>query len=193
MGGTIEEEGNVSQTVARLIPNLHHIKANPECHTDHTSESSHCRRASTNNSVKRLNPYLQVAEFNIYADSIASARVYALTSPTPSSTLPPSPPPSTFSPPKAKSLLQSYPNSLPRQLNLTMFPLDITMRHILDQGDWDATVESLIKEGSPLAEWANVFMASTFKVMEERHVVAGRESRPKDVGIALHDPLTICA
>src|SRR5208282_5103266 len=33
-----------------------------------------------------------VAEFNTYADAVAAARVFALTSPTPASTMPPPPP-----------------------------------------------------------------------------------------------------
>jgi len=65
------------------------------------------------------------AEFNIYADSIATARVFALTSPHPESTMPPVPPQPSgkqSSEPPPPHLL-GYPKNLSRQLKLTLFPL----------------------------------------------------------------------
>ncbi|UPX10854.1 uncharacterized protein EKO05_0001491 [Ascochyta rabiei] len=55
------------------------------------------------------------AEFNTYADSVASARVFALTNPNPRTTMPP-----TLS---GKGKLPPYPEKLSRQLKLKLFPL----------------------------------------------------------------------
>lgn len=55
------------------------------------------------------------AEFNTYADSVAAARVYALTSPNPNITMPP-----TLS---GKGQLPPYPKKLSRQLKVRLFPL----------------------------------------------------------------------
>jgi inosine-uridine nucleoside N-ribohydrolase len=55
------------------------------------------------------------AEFNTYADSVASARIFALTSRNPQATMPP-----TLS---GKGQLPPYPEKLSRQLTLKLFPL----------------------------------------------------------------------
>ena len=55
------------------------------------------------------------AEFNTYADSVASARVFALTNPNPRTTMPP-----TLS---GKGQLPPYPEKLSRPLKLKLFPL----------------------------------------------------------------------
>ena len=56
------------------------------------------------------------AEFNLYADSVAAARVFALTGPNPSTTFPP-----TLTGKRGR--LPAYPPNLPRQLKLKLFPL----------------------------------------------------------------------
>jgi hypothetical protein len=56
------------------------------------------------------------AEFNTYADSVAAARVFALTSPNPSTTMPPVLH-------GKKGHLPAYPEKLPKQLKLKLFPL----------------------------------------------------------------------
>jgi hypothetical protein len=56
-----------------------------------------------------------LAEFNTYADSVAAARVFALTSPNPRTTLPPVL--------HGKHVLPAYPEKLSRQLKLKLFPL----------------------------------------------------------------------
>src|SRR5262249_53655653 len=65
------------------------------------------------------------SEFNVYADSIAAARVFALTSPNPISTMPPIPPTppgkQTSSPPPPPP--HPSPPKLSRRLKLTLFPL----------------------------------------------------------------------
>jgi inosine-uridine nucleoside N-ribohydrolase len=118
-----------------------------------------------------------VAEFNTYADAVATARVFALTSPNPSSTMPPVPP--------KMSTLPPYPEKLSRPLNLTLFPLDITTAHLLTKSMFDAKVIPLIEAGSPLAEWTSVFMGKTF---EKINSLSRQQSDP---GLSLHDPLCI--
>lgn len=119
-----------------------------------------------------------LAEFNTYADAVATARVFALTSPMPSSTMPPSPPESTTS-------LPPYPKKLSKQLKLTLFPLDITERHLLPKSVFDAKVLPLVEAGSPLAEWVSVFMLMTYKKINS--LTEGYA----DPGLSLHDPLTV--
>lgn len=119
-----------------------------------------------------------VAEFNTYADAVATARVFALTSPMPSSTCPPPPPTSI-------SALPAYPKKLSKQLNLTLFPLDITEQHLLTKSIFDAKVQPLVAAGSPLAEWVSVFLGKTYeKINAMTHGYV-------DPGLSLHDPLTI--
>ncbi len=118
-----------------------------------------------------------VAEFNTYADAVATARVFALTSPNPASTMPP--------PPPSLSSLPPYPAKLSRRLNLTLFPLDVTTPHELTKSMFEAKVEPLIKAGSPLAEWTSVFMGKTFEKISS--LTGGQ----RDPGLSLHDPLCI--
>lgn len=118
-----------------------------------------------------------VAEFNTYADAVATARVFALTSPKPEFTMPP--------PPANMSSLPAYPTNLSRQLNLTLFPLDITTPHLLTRSMFNERVGPLIKAGSPLAEWSSVFLGKTFEKIDS---LVNGESDP---GLSLHDPLCI--
>jgi inosine-uridine nucleoside N-ribohydrolase len=118
-----------------------------------------------------------VAEFNTYADAVATARVFALTSVNPSSTMPPLP--------LKLSTLAPYPRQLSRQLNLTLFPLDITTPHTLQRSQVSAKLEPLITAGSPLAEWTSAFVHKTLDKMESL------TSKQADIGLELHDPLTI--
>jgi len=46
------------------------------------------------------------------------------------------------------------------------------------------TIQPLIESGSPLAEWTSAFLTSTFHKMETLYSVP-------EVGLQLHDPLTI--
>ncbi|KAI9782907.1 MAG: hypothetical protein M1839_004382 [Geoglossum umbratile] len=127
-----------------------------------------------------------VAEFNCFADAVASARIYALTSSDPSSTLPPNPPLSSHIPNPTKTSLGPYPPNLSRPLKLTLFPLDITSPHELLRSDFEAKVRPLVAQGSPLAEWVAAFMDQTFQKLASLSV-GGR-----DAGLSLHDPLCIC-
>lgn len=96
--------------------------------------------------------------FNTYADAVATARVFALTSPDPASTMPP--------PPAKVSTLKPYPKKLSRQLNLTLFPLDITTPHLLRKSTFDSVLAPLVAQGSPLAEWTTAFVHKTYEKMD---------------------------
>ncbi|KAK4242384.1 pyrimidine-specific ribonucleoside hydrolase RihA [Achaetomium macrosporum] len=117
------------------------------------------------------------AEFNCMADAVAAARVYALTSPIPASTMPPAI--------HGKSFLPPYPAKLSRQLKLTLFPLDITTPHELRKQFFNGKVQPLKEAGSPLAQWTDTFMNATFDNIER---ILGDGSEP---GLSLHDPLCI--
>jgi inosine-uridine nucleoside N-ribohydrolase len=118
-----------------------------------------------------------VAEFNTYADAVATARVFALTSPNPSSTVPPLP--------LKLSTLAPYPRQLSRPLKLTLFPLDVTTPHTLQRSHVSAKLDPLIKAGSPLAEWTSAFVHKTLDKMESL------TRKQADIGLELHDPLPI--
>lgn len=115
-----------------------------------------------------------VAEFNSYADAVAAARVYSLTSPSPQSTLP-------------QSSLPPYPPKLPSRLELKLFPLDITSPHRLGKSQYDERSRGLVKAKSPLAEWMAHFMSQTF---EKIHSLKppGSTSEPS---LQLHDPMVL--
>lgn len=134
-----------------------------------------------------------VAEFNLFADSVAAARVFALTSPLPSSTLPPHPPPTSSSSAFSSSKpLPDYPPHLSRQLHLTLFTLDLTTLHVLHQPEFEAQVQPLLAQGSPLAEWVTAFMRSTFDKIESlHHPPSPRPTTKTHISLALHDPLCI--
>jgi len=118
-----------------------------------------------------------VAEFNTYADAVATARVFALTSPNPNSTMPP--------PPQKLSALGRYPAKLSRQLKLTLFPLDVTTPHLLQKSVFDKKIKPLIAAGSPLAEWTSAFVLRTYEKIQSL------TRRQADPGFELHDPLCI--
>lgn len=132
-----------------------------------------------------------VAEFNCIADPLAAARVYALTSPNPASTMPPSEP----SPPSFRAadiantaVLADYPAPAAlgkERLKLVLFPLDITTRHTLTRADVTAATADLIRRGSPLAEWTAAFLEATFQKSESLYHGHGGP----DTYMCLHDPL----
>ncbi|KAI9827490.1 MAG: hypothetical protein M1832_004840 [Thelocarpon impressellum] len=131
--------------------------------------------------VETMGNVTPVAEFNAYADAVAAARVFALTSMNPLSTFPPAPPPSTHSP--APPYLPQYPSTLSKQLNLTLFPLDVTTTHWLRRADFEAATLPLASQGSPLAEWVGAFVGMTF---EKIGTLSATEPH-----LSLHDPLCI--
>ncbi|EXJ85997.1 DNA glycosylase [Capronia coronata CBS 617.96] len=122
-----------------------------------------------------------VAEFNVYADPYAAARVYALSSPIPSSTMP-------IANAGSRSVdLPAYPPRLSKQLNLKLMSLDITESHMLSRGAFTAYASDLAKQGSPLAQWVTAFMDPMLDKMERLHI--GHEG--EGAALALHDPLCI--
>ena len=122
-----------------------------------------------------------VGEFNCIADALAAARVYALTSPNPSSTMPPVIEPSTLPPYPEKGEVGD------RRLNVTMFPLDITSPHTLRRDEAEAKTKPLIGKDSPLAEWVGAFLSATFQKTESLH--HGQEGG--STSMQLHDVVCI--
>ncbi|PKS10497.1 hypothetical protein jhhlp_002249 [Lomentospora prolificans] len=118
-----------------------------------------------------------LAEFNCYADAVAAARVYALTSPDPKSTMPPIP--------EHIASLPPYPEGLSRRLKLTLFPLDITEPHLLTKDGFSSGIRNSLEQGSPLAQWVHHFLSKTFEKIES---MVGPGIEP---GLSLHDPMTI--
>lgn len=136
-----------------------------------------------------------VGEFNALADAYAAARVFALTSPDPASTMPPAPPPtlsvdgSVISPPRP---LSPYPpkNTLgDRRLDLVLFPLDLTTGHTLCRDEFASKTSDLVKGGSPLAEWTRAFLYSTFDTVET--LQEGHEKGGMGTFTSLHDPACV--
>ena len=179
MGGNIDQHGNVrqsKQTSTRPTnePPFRLIKQAP---------------GPLRDMLKERNQITPVAEFNTFADTTAAARLYALTSPKPHTTMPPIPP----APPGSKEgshpppFLAPYPKKLSRRLKVTLFPLDITERHLLTRGDFKASLQPHMTAGSPLADWTNAFMSATFDKVESLH----RETTGDAVGLQLHDPLCV--
>ena len=102
--------------------------------------------------------------------------MFALTSPTPASTVPPT-----------STELAPYPATLSRQLTLRLFALDITLRHSISRGLFRKTITPLLEAGSPLAEWVAAFMAHTFRKLESMHPGhTGDQST-----LSLHDPVCV--
>ncbi|KAL8678529.1 MAG: hypothetical protein Q9224_007108, partial [Gallowayella concinna] len=127
-----------------------------------------------------------VAEFNTIADAVAAARLYALTSPQPESTMPP---------PFDSSSATAVPDYPPahqlgdRRLKIIKFPLDITTRHSFRREQVDEQIKPLADRGSPLAEWVLAFTDHSFRRTEVLH--QGHEVRDGGTEIALHDPVCV--
>lgn len=179
MGGSIDEAGNV-----RPFPHSKSQHANEPPFRLIKQAPSYLR-----NMLSIRNQITPTAEFNTFADSIAAARVYALTSPKPHTTMPPVPPAPTGekegNPPPP--YLASYPANLSRRLKVTLFPLDITEKHVLTRGDFKKALEPQMSAKSPLAEWTSAFMNATFDKVESLHPEVGGDA----VGLQLHDPLCV--
>lgn len=112
-----------------------------------------------------------VAEFNTWADAAATAQVFALSSSVPSSTLPRSLPP--------------YPETLSRQLKITLFPLDVTSHNVLDYKLFSDAIKHLVESGSPLAILVDTFLGGVYRKLKTQF---GEASGPS---MSLHDPLTV--
>lgn len=88
---------------------------------------------------------------------------------------------------KAGAFLPPYPDSLPERLKVVLFPLDITERHLLLKDDFDAALDTLIMQGSPLAIWVSAWMQSTFRKIQSLHP----DISDAELGLQLHDPMTV--
>lgn len=123
------------------------------------------------------------AEFNTYADSVASARVFALTSQNPHLTMPP-----TLSSTQKQARLAPYPAKLSKRLTIKLFPLDITEQHLLPKSMYEDYISREGAKGSPLCEWTHLFLSPTFTKnasLNPQHQDEAKKS------LQLHDPLTI--
>ena len=133
-----------------------------------------------------------LAEFNTYADTTAAARVFALTSPNPASTMPVIPDSQSL-PSRSSTIATPLPPYPPKdelgmkRLNVILFPLDLTTDHYLRRTDFTAKIRPLLEQGSPLAEWVNAILMPTFKNMETLHL--GHDTN--EASISLHDPMCI--
>lgn len=181
MGGTLYEPGNVRtppptapKSSIGVLPAFSLIKHAPG------------RMRDMLNGRNQITP---TAEFNTFADSIAAARVYALTSPKPHTTMPPTPPapPGQSEGKHPPPFLAPYPDKLSRQLKVTLFPLDITEKHVLTRGEFNKVVHPHLQSHSPLAEWMSAFMEATFQKIESLHP----EVTGNPVSLSLHDPLCV--
>lgn len=121
------------------------------------------------------------AEFNVWADPHAAARIYALTSPDPATTMP------ILHESFAGKRLPAYPPHLPHRLPLTLFALDITEKHILTRALFRQKAAPLAARGSPLAQWMTAFLEPMLAKMEMLHL--GHEG--DTAALALHDPLCV--
>ncbi|KAL1792237.1 hypothetical protein ACET3X_009988 [Alternaria dauci] len=121
------------------------------------------------------------AEFNTYADSIASARVFALTSANQHLTMPPA------LPNHKKQQLPPYPEKLSKRLTIKLFSLDTTELHVLPKAMYEDYVNLKPIKGSPMAEWMSLFLDATFK----KNASLNPQQDPTKAGLQLHDPLTI--
>ena len=131
-----------------------------------------------------------VGEFNALADAYAAARVFALTSPDPASTMPPEPQFGLTTDRSQHPILQPYPSKVElgsRRLNLILFPLDVTTPVTIRRDEFHAKVKPLVARGSPLAEWTSAFLEVTFCKMESLY--HGHQGGSAE--LSLHDPLCV--
>ncbi|KAL4882152.1 Inosine/uridine-preferring nucleoside hydrolase domain-containing protein [Aspergillus karnatakaensis] len=121
-----------------------------------------------------INP---VAEANTWNDAVACARVFALTSLDPSSTMPVQQGP--------EIPLGPYPEGLSKRLCLKLFPLDITLNHYVDYARFVEAVKPQMEMGSPLAVFVDTFLGAIFQKVQFQY---GDNASAK---LALHDGLTV--
>lgn len=136
MGGTIAWPGNVmSSPPPPVFPRSSSADERPPSFNLIKAPDTPLRQE-----LNVRNQITPVAEFNTYADSVAAARVFALTSPNPASTMPPTPPP-----PASKQgeeppppFLGPYSKDLGgRRLKLILVPLGMSPgHHAHRRGDW---------------------------------------------------------
>lgn len=85
---------------------------------------------------------------------------------------------------KAAETLQPYPEKLASRLELTLFPLDITNRHLLPRAVLERGIRARVEQGSPLATWVSAFLDKTFE-----KVAMKRSCSVEDISLHLPDPI----
>ncbi|ETS80348.1 hypothetical protein PFICI_07877 [Pestalotiopsis fici W106-1] len=118
-----------------------------------------------------------LAEANTWNDALACARVFALTSADPASTMPLQTTP--------EIPVAPYPEKLSSKLLLKLFPLDITLGHYVDYTRFAKAIKPQIEAGSPLAVFVDTILGGIFRKVCSQY---GGNASPK---LALHDGLTI--
>ncbi|KAK7203192.1 Inosine/uridine-preferring nucleoside hydrolase domain-containing protein [Myxozyma melibiosi] len=143
------------------------------------------------------------AEYNVYADVDSAAIVFATTSRTPASTLPPS----------ASALGSAFANPAYVPTKLYLFPLDLTSKHRLRKRwfvdhcefwlnrETDNKSHQLQHPGdAPLAMWMSVWLGGAFGNMDDIVDFEKQHYTPTEVDIEdgvvgsyieMHDPLTV--
>ncbi|KAL8783267.1 MAG: hypothetical protein Q9213_004743 [Squamulea squamosa] len=184
MGGKIDQADNTvyqSLSHTQQVPNIHEppfrlIKQAP---------------GPIRDLLNTRNQMTPIAEFNTFADPMAAARVYALTSPKPHKTMPLAPlaPLGQKEGVTPQSFLSSYPDYLSKRLKVTLFPMDITEKHVLTRGDFGVSLQPQLAAKSPLAQWVSAFINATFKKVESLHPEVSGDA--VGLQLQLHDPLTV--
>ncbi|KAF7552216.1 hypothetical protein G7Z17_g4468 [Cylindrodendrum hubeiense] len=103
------------------------------------------------------------AEFNTYSDPHAAELIFSLTSPA--------------------IVGQGGQND---GLKVRLFPLDITVPHLLRKSQILPVVDKLVVQGSPLAEWVQAILGHTYQRVSDMY-----EAHEEDLGLSMHDPLCI--
>ncbi|KAI4917423.1 hypothetical protein J4E85_009942 [Alternaria conjuncta] len=188
MGGAIDAPGNLYAALKnhpqRRPPPPLHLIYHPHTLSIPVPPFNLIKQPNTplRHSLNLRNQMTPGAEFNTYADSVASARVFALTSANPHLTMPPS-----LSNPQKKHQLPPYPKTLSKRLTIKLFPLDTTELHVLPKTMYEDYIALKPIHGSPLSEWTSLFLTSTFA----KNLSLNPQQDPTKSGLQLHDPLTI--
>ncbi|KAM5505410.1 hypothetical protein McanMca71_001256 [Microsporum canis] len=120
------------------------------------------------------------AEFNVFADPVAAARVLALTSSRPRLSSAASP------------TLPCPPGRLDRPLTLKMAPLDLTHRHNFTPSAFRAAIQPRLSAGSPVAELVSTVVEHTFDTIRALRLARqGREAVEGEEEMSLHDPVCV--
>ncbi|EFR01582.1 inosine-uridine preferring nucleoside hydrolase [Nannizzia gypsea CBS 118893] len=118
------------------------------------------------------------AEFNVFADPLAAAQLFALTSLNPRRTWP------TSSPMPCPTL----PGK--KRLTLKMAPLDLTHAHNFTPTAFREAITAHLQRNSPLAELISTVVEHTFSTISGLKL-ARREATTAEEEMSLHDPVCV--
>lgn len=122
-----------------------------------------------------VTPY---AEFNVFSDALAASKMFDLT-----------------------SIQAQSSGAVSGKINLTLFPLDITIQHLLYENEYLDFLKSknyltadgqLAADVPPLVEWTRVWLNTTFNTFRRIYgfeLLAENERPP--LGLNMHDPLAL--